>query len=110
MGSYEDPVPSLVEDLPDGVALLMACSRPSTAAEVVERAHEVARWAAAYADHASALSLALGAQSFADVARAAGMTRQGARKRYGLAVDGLQSEMEREAERTRPVSLTWPVP
>ncbi len=92
--TYEDPVPAPWDDLPEGMALFMAAHRESTAAEFVELAHVRATRAVAYADHATALALALGSVTYAEVARLTEMTRQGARKRYQPTVDVLRAEAD----------------
>lgn len=94
MNLYVEPVASPWDDLPEGLALLMAAQREGSAADLLTRAHEGLRMAQAYADHASSLCLSLGTASYADVARAAGISRQGARKRYGATVEALGAELD----------------
>jgi hypothetical protein len=100
---FSDPVPSPWDDLPEGVELLMTCSRRGYADDLMDVALSRAAAAQAYADHVAVLALAEGSVTYADVGRVAGLSRQGARKRYGPSVDALH------AEQPSPAPGCWPV-
>jgi hypothetical protein len=88
---FHEPIQAPNDDLPQGVALAVACSRKDTAPELVTDAFSLLDAAQAYADHVASMSVGLGSLSYGDLGKLAGMSRQGAAKRYGETVAAVRA-------------------